>query len=370
MAKTYLFNPGPVMVKDSVRQALLHYDICHRSAEFEDLFCSLKLGISRLFEADDSYDSVMVSGSGTSANEAVLSSIFAEGEAVMLIRNGEFGERLLGTIIKYGVPLVDVPFEWGEYPDVDRIEAAMKDASDVKAVAMVFHETSTGMINPVKEVGELCRKYGKAFFVDAISAAGGEYVNVLDNNIDIVTSVGGKCVGAFPGSAYVCGKKSLLGSLTFEQGKNVYLNLATLYGVSRDRNQTPNTPNVNIYWALDAALSDIHAEGLSARIKRYRDCASIIRKGVRELGLSLLIPEELMSNTVTSAMLPEGIPLKKFIAEMEKRGFTLYEGKGPLIEKRVFQIANMGEIYEEECGLFLKALKGLLDEWEEGTLMF
>ena len=102
MSMTKLFSPGPVLVKDNVRRSLLHYDICHRSPEFEEMFVDTQEKILRLFNADDSYYSVIVSGSGTSANETVLSSIFQPGEEVLLIRNGVFGARLLDIMQESG----------------------------------------------------------------------------------------------------------------------------------------------------------------------------------------------------------------------------------------------------------------------------
>lgn len=359
MSAPKLFSPGPVMVKENVRQALTHYDICHRGAEFEKLYAETTAKINKLFKADDSYRSVIVSGSGTSANETVLSSIFNEGEKVMLIRNGEFGGRLLEIIEKYEIPLVDCEFQWGEVPDLDRIEKMMAADGDIKVVAMVCHETSTGMINPVKKVGELAAKYGKWFFVDCVSAAAGEYIDVKDFNITFATSVGGKCLGAYPGSAYVCGRVDALETLTPEMGKNVYLNLAKHYIYARDKNQTPNTPNVNLFWALDAALDNALADGgVEGRIARYKECAGILRKGMKDMGLKLLIEDEsLMANTVTSVFLPEGRDLKAFLKDMEKRGYVVYSGKGKYEAMGMFQVANMGEIYPDDCREFLKVLE-------------
>ena len=116
MTAPKLFSPGPIMGKENVRAALAHYDICHRSPEFEELFARATAKINKLFKADDSYRSVIISGSGTSANETVLSSIFNDGEKVLLIRNGEFGGRLLEIIQKYEIPLVDCEFAWAQYP--------------------------------------------------------------------------------------------------------------------------------------------------------------------------------------------------------------------------------------------------------------
>lgn len=365
MSATKLFSPGPVMVKDNVRRSLLHYDICHRSREFEKMFADTQEKILKLFHADESYYSVIVSGSGTSANETVLSSMFKEGEAVLLIRNGMFGERLLEIIQKYQLPLADCPFPWAAYPDLEVIEAMLKEHPEVKAVAMVFHETCTGMINPVGEVGALCKKYGKLLFVDCVSAAGGENIDVADKNITIATSVGGKCLGAYPGSAYICAKKKLLDSLTAEQCKNVYLNLYKHYHSALSASQTPNTPNVNLFWPLNVALTNaLEEETLAGRIGRYRRCAAIIREGVVKLGCRILLSEH-MSNTVTSVFLPEGIGAQEFLDEMEKRGYTFYIGKGDYAKQGMIQVANMGEIYEQDCenmlevfGMVLKKMAG------------
>lgn len=364
MSATKLFSPGPVMVKDNVRRSLLHYDICHRSKEFEGMFADTQKKILELFHADDSYYSVIVSGSGTSANETVLSSIFKEGEAVMLIRNGMFGERLLEIIKKYQIPLVECPFPWASYPDLAVIEKMLAEHPEVKVVSMVFHETCTGMINPVEEVGALCKKYDKLLSVDCVSAAGGENIDVVDKNIAVATSVGGKCLGAYPGSAYICARKSLLDSLTAQQCKNVYLSLYKHYQSAVSTSQTPNTPNVNLFWPLNVALTNIvEEETLAGRIDRYKRCASIIREGVEKLGCRLLLDEH-MSNTVTSVFLPEGMDAQAFLDEMEKRGYTFYIGKGDYAKQGMIQVANMGEIYEQDCrnmlevfGLVLEKLK-------------
>lgn len=279
----------------------------------------------------------------------------------MLVRNGMFGERLLEIIQKYEIPLVDCPFPWASYPDLSVIEAMLKEHPEVKVVAMVFHETSTGMINPVGEVGELCKKYDKLLSVDCVSAAGGENIDIADKNIAIATSVGGKCLGAFPGSAYICAKKSLLEGLTPGQCRNVYLNLYKHYQSAITTRQTPNTPNVNLFWPLNTALTNIvEDETLAGRIERYRQCAGIIRQGVEEMGMRLLLREH-MSSTVTSVFLPEGVDVHKFLEEMEKRGYTFYIGKGDYAKQGMIQIANMGEIYEQDCYNMLAMVKSCLE---------
>ena len=178
-------------------------------------------------------------------------------------------------------------------------------------------------------------------------------------NITFATSVGGKCLGAYPGSAYICGKKAAFETLKPEMGKSVYLNLAKHYEYAEKKNQTPNTPNVNLFWALEAALDNALADGgVEARVARYRECAGILRKGMKEMGLKLLLDDEnKMANTVTSVFLPEGKNLKQFLKDMEAKGYVVYSGKGKYEEMGMFQVANMGEIYPADCQEFLKVLE-------------
>jgi 2-aminoethylphosphonate-pyruvate transaminase len=329
------------------------------------MFIDTQLKILKLFNADDSYYSVIVSGSGTSANETCLSSLFQDGDEVMAIHNGMFGERLLEIINEYQIPLIDCGFPWAVYPDVNQIEEIMAAHPSVKVVAMVFHETSTGMINPVYEVGQLCKKYGKLFFVDCVSAAAGEHIDVVQNNIAICTSVGGKCLGAFPGSAYICARRNLLDNLTADQCRNVYLNLYKHYQSAIASHQTPNTPNVNLFWPLNVALTNVlEVETLAGRIARYRRCASIIRGELRSLGLKMLLHEHL-SNTVTSVFLPECINASDFISTIEKKGYTFYIGKGDYAKRGMIQVANMGEIYEPDCYKMLETFRMTLADMKK-----
>lgn len=355
---TKLFSPGPVMVEEPVRQSLLHDDICHRSPEFEAVYAAIREKIVQLFEGDETYTSVVVSASGTAANETCLSSVFKEGDEALLINNGEFGNRLYEILSKYNVPTTHMQFEWATDPDLEAIEKAVAENENIKWVCMVFHETSTAMINPVHEVGQIAKKYGRRFYVDCVSAAAGQHIDVVNNNIDLCSSVGGKCLGCYPGSAYVCGKIEVMESVAPEQGKNVYLNLGKHYQMAKKCNQTPNTPNVTLFWALDAALDwTLKKETLNGRIARYQECAKILRDGMKEMGLKFLLPEEKMSNTVTSVFLPEGKDVMEFINELAEDGYTVYAGKGKYFDMNMFQVANMGAIYPDDCREFLEVLK-------------
>lgn len=362
--KKYLFSPGPVLSSERVKRAVLEPDLCHRRREFESLYRGLREKLVRLFKGNEEYTAVVITGSGTSANESVISSVVKDSEGVLVISNGEFGERLAGLARIYKLPTHQLSFEWGKEIDVEKVEKYLEEQGQrIKLIAMVFHETSTGMINPVRKIGELARRYGKLFFVDAISAIGGEDVNVVEQNIDFCTGVPNKCISGLPGVSFVCFRKDALRGRDEVGQRTDYLCLQSHLELAENLSQTPHTPAVQLFIALDEALEELFEEGLFSRIQRYRRCAAIIREKVRDLGLKILVPDNLASNTVTSIFLPEDIPLDEFIDRLDDKGYIVYPGKGHLKDRNLFQIANMGWIDEEACHRFLKVLERTLEEF-------
>ncbi len=358
-----LFAPGPVLSHERVKRAALAPDLCHRRPMFEELYGEVRDKLLRLFRASkDKYTTVVVSGSGTASNETVLSSVVGDGEKVLVISNGEFGNRLRSIVECYGIGLNLLEFEWGEYPDLNRIEDELKNDKSISMVSMVYHETSTGMINPVHEVGELARIYNKLYHVDTISAIGGEDVDVVRDNIDFCTGVPNKAVGGQPGVSFVCVNREALRRVENAPRRNIYLNLQHHVREAEAHNQTPNTPSVVMFITLNEALSVLFEEGEKKVIERYREDAKIIREGLRGLRLEFLLKDEgIMSNTVTSVFLPGEKNLESFLDRMEEEGYVLYKGKGPLLDRNMFQVANMGQIFPDDCRQFLKVLEKVLD---------
>jgi len=360
--KKMLFAPGPVMTTERVKMAALAPDICHRRPIFEKLYSDIRNNLLKLFQGEkDEYTTVVVSGSGTSSNETVLSSVIEGNKKVLLISNGEFGNRLKNIISCYGIGLNLLEYKWAEYPDLTEIENQLKADKDISLISMVYHETSTGMINPVHEVGKLARYYNKMYHVDAISAIGGEDVNVKNDNIDFCTGVPNKAVGGQTGVSFICVRRANIRRIKNIPRRNIYLNLQHHIIEAEGHNQTPNTPSVTMFLTLNEALKVLFEEGIQKRIRRYQEDAAIIRKGCRELNLEFLLKDEsVMSNTVTSLFLPTEIGVKDFINEMDNEGYVLYPGKGSLLNKNIFQVANMGQIFPEDCREFIRVLEKVL----------
>ncbi len=365
ITKKFLFAPGPVMTHKRVKEAALAPDICHRRPDFEKIYSEVRQKLLRLFRANEQeYSTIVVSGSGTASNETVLSSVVEKNKKVLLVTNGEFGNRLKAIINCYNMGLNQVEFEWAEYPDLNRIEDELKRDKDISLISMVYHETSTGMINPVHEVGELAKKYNKMYHVDAISAIGGEDVNVDRDNIDFCTGVPNKAVGGQPGVSFVCVRKSAYEKIKENPRRNIYLNLQHHIREAEQHNQTPNTPSVVMFITLNEALNVLFEEGQDEVIKRYKENASIIRAGLKKANLKFLLEDEkVMSNTVTSVFLPTHINVNDFLNKMEKEGYVLYLGKGPLLQKNLFQVANMGQIFPNDCHTFIDVVNSVLKKY-------
>ena len=361
--KIKLFAPGPVNTSDSVKSALSHSDIPHRRPVFEEYFTRNQENLHKIFKADEQFTTAIISGSGTASNETALSSIIKDSNEVLVIINGVFGERLNEILTCYKYQVQPLRFTWGHPPDLQIVGEVMSQNENIEWVCMVYHETSTGMINPVREVGKLVSNNNRKFFVDCISAIGGEDVNVLRDHIDVCTGSGNKAISGPTGISFVCAKRECIPTLEKEvPRRNVYLNLQNHIEWADKFNQTPNTPAVTMFIGLDAALQELLEEGIENRIMRYQACAKIIREGIRSLNLQLLLPDELCSNTITSVFLPKGIILPDFIDEFERRGYVVYPGKGPLYEKNMFQIANMGWIHPEDCDELILILRDTIND--------
>jgi 2-aminoethylphosphonate-pyruvate transaminase len=361
-----LFCPGPVMVSKRVKAAVAAPEIGHREMEFSELLNRVRLKLGKVFGVRNfhRYTTVVLTGSGTAANEALLGSA-AIGRRLLALANGEFGERLISLARYLGGAVTPLTMRWGQPFDLGAVEQAMA-RGNLDAVAWVHHETSTGMLNPVREIALLARRHGLDTYVDAISSLGGIAVDVEANGLTFCTSSANKAIGSIPGLAFVCGQREAFEALAAVRSRSVYLDLYRHFVYNDKQNQTPNTPAVNLFFALDAALDDLLAEGLERRFARFGALARRLRRGFRRLGLRPFIPEAFMSSLLTTLELPPGFGAGEFHDRVKQAGYIVYPGKGILAD-RVFQVANIGALTRRHCDAFLAALEGIVKDTPDGT---
>lgn len=357
--RVLLFTPGPVNVAKNVRTAICKEDICHREIEFECLLQSIENKLLKLFEIKNiaDYRAVVITGSGTAANETILSSVVGD-KNILILSNGEFGERLYNISKIHNKNTFLLDFAWGESLDLKKIEAYLK-KHDIDIVAMVHHETSSGMLNPLEKIGVLLKANGAMFIVDCVSSAGAEVIDMEKCHIAFCSGTSSKAIGSYSGLSFVVGKRKEFGKSKNLPAKTVYLNLNNFYNFMDTISQTPNTPAIHLCYALEQALINILNKGVSYYHAHIRSKANLLRKGMLELGLEFLLAQNDMSSVLTTVYIPSHIDVAVFRQKLREKSIIIYEGKG-CFKNRVFQVGNIGELSFEDIRFFLNSLREVL----------
>jgi 2-aminoethylphosphonate-pyruvate transaminase len=358
-SRMVLMNPGPVLVDARVRQALLRPDICHREAEFAKLMTGIRTRLVHVCGGDESYAAVVVAGSGTSALEATLASVVPEHGKLLIIDNGHYGERLFRIARTHGICTCRLAMQWGNAVESEQIDKALALDSTITHVALVHHETSTGMLNPVHLVGEVVATHRRQFIVDAISSVGGETLDVRESLIDWCIGTANKCIESIPGAGFVCAPQSRFRELAQIPSRTFSLDLHTHYLAYETTGMSPFTPPVHVLYALECALDLLMLEGVANRKERYAVLARRLRKGMADLGFSFLLSAEHRSNTLTTFYLPDHLTYNEFHDRCKAEGFVIYASQDEL-QHKTFRVANMGQITHADIDRFIKTVEAVL----------
>lgn len=362
-----LLNPGPVTTTPRVKAAVGARDMCHREPVFSSLLDSVQRKLRVVFGAGEEHDILLVTASGTGGLEASISTFVPSEKKLMVINNGAFGDRLREIAEIYNIEVVEIRVPWGAPIPLDRVEAAFVADKDIAALAMIHHETSMGVLNPVGEVAQIAHQYGAKIIVDTVSSLAGEDIRVDRENIDVCVTSANKCLHALSGIASICIEKDMWNNVRGDAPRNFYFDLRRYYEYMTEKRQTPFTPSVNTLMSLNAALDELLEVGVDARHAHYRKLNAHLREGLSSLGLNLLVDKERSSHSLTIVEVPEGMEYNDIYQGVKDRGFIVYECKGILASK-YFQVANMGALEMSHIDEFLASLADVLailskDEW-------
>lgn len=350
-----LLTPGPLMLSPGVKEALCACEISHRGPRFSKLLRRLARNCRSLL-GGGGHRIAFLSGSATLGIEAALTSVLPPGARVMVLVNGTFGARLGQILASHGMRAVTLESGFGKAIDLQRVEHALA-ASERPwdLLAMAHHETSAGILNPVAAVGRMAKRHGVHFFVDATSSAGAEELDLGRDGVDVCVTSSGKCLHGAPGLAVVCVVPGLLAKSTGAAppfGLDVGLHVEYLDRLS----QTPFTPSVPLFTALDRAVEELLAESVAGRRRRYLRRRRAVVRGAARLGLlPLSLPRGAAASSLVTLTLPRGISYDGFSTGLRSRGFVVYGCKPPLRESH-FQVAVMGELSDNDIYRFVEAL--------------
>ena len=361
MNETLLMIPGPTRVAPRVLKAMSENIVNHRSALFGEIITETTKMMSEVFETEN--QSYILTGSGTAAMEAALSSVVDKGDKVLNIVGGKFGQRFMQIAEVHGGVPIELEVEWGYGVEPKDVKYILEEEDDIKAVTIVHNETSTGVTNPIEEVGKIVKDYDALYVVDTVSSLGGDDVFVDGYNIDICVTGSQKCLAAPPGMAAITLSDDAWKVVDKTPTSTYYLDMKKYRkSGSGTPPETPYTPSVSLMYAMREALNMVMEEGLESRVKRHELAALATRNGIKAMGLELFAQPEVSSNTVTAIKMPEGITDKQFRGTMRDKYRIELAGGQDHLKGNVFRIGHMGNITEREIITTIAALEMTLKE--------
>jgi 2-aminoethylphosphonate-pyruvate transaminase len=335
-------------------------DLCHREPEYFDMMRRCRAELTRLAGCGDDWTTVLFTGSGTAAVEAAICSAVPADRALLVVDNGVYGDRMLRIAHAHGITAHAVRTDIFTPVRAADVEAALTAHADVSHVALVHHETTTGLLNPIAEVARVAQRLGRRVIVDAMSSLFGEPLDVAQEPLDFVTASANKCLQGVPGVSFVLARRSALEALRGRPPRSVYLDLHSHF-TTQEQDSTPFTPAVQVMHAMEQALAELAQEGVKQRIARYADNARVLREGLQRLGLPILVAPEGRSNILTTFRLPSGITYDALHDALKRRGYVIYAGQGDL-RRYAFRVANMGTLTPEHMAGVVRAFASAFAE--------
>ena len=357
-----LLGPGPSNVNPRVIRAMTMPLMGYLDPTFLKVMDEVSELLKQAFRTSNAL-TLAVSGTGTSGMEATLVNLLEPGDSVVVGINGLFGVRLADIATRCGANVTTVNAEWGQTLDPAAVDQAMSDAGQVKLLAVVHVETSTGVVQPLPPLAEVAHRHGALFLVDAVTSLGGVDLRVDEWGIDACYSASQKCLGAPPGLSPVTLSQRAVDTVTGRETpvQSFYLDLLQLQRYWITDRTYHHTASMPMIYALREALLMAMEEGLDARHRRHQRNADALKAGLAELGMRPVAAAENQASPLTAALVPEGLDEAKVRrALLSEYGIEIGGGFGPLAGK-IWRIGLMGESSQGSHVLtFLHALESLL----------
>ena len=351
----HMFVPGPVDVADEVLQAQAAPMLPHRSKEFEATYRRASEKAQQLFYTQ--YRVFLTASSGTGLQEAAIRNFVDK--RVLSVVNGAFADRWYEVAVSNGRDAEKLAFEWDTPASPERIADTVR-AGGFEALTVVHNETSTGMQNPVKEIGEAVRAIAPdtLILVDAVSSLGGAKIEMDAWGLDMVLTSSQKCLALPPGLGLGAVSDRAMEKAKSVQNRGWYFDLLRMEK-HRLKDSSPATPAMSLIFALDLQLDRILAEGLDNRFARHSAMAKRVQDWAEAHDLSMYAPEGYRSQTVTTIKNERNIKVSDLNTFLKQREMRIAGGYGP-IKESTFRIAHMGETQMEDIAKLLEAMEEYL----------
>ena len=356
MRKNYLLTPGPTPLPPQVLEAMARPIIHHRTPAFQAILKEATEGLKYVFQTKG--DVFILASSGTGAMEAAAINLLSPGDTALAVHGGKFGERWTEICIAYGINAEVLDVKWGQAVEPGEIEKRLKNNPKIKAVFTTLCETSTGVVNDIKAIGEIVKNTEAVLVVDAISGLGAMDIKTDEWFCDCVVSGSQKGLMLPPGLGFISVSQKALKLIEASKNPRYYLDLRKAKKAI-EKTDTPFTPAITLIIALVEALKMMRQDGLENIFKRHSKMADATRAAMKALGLELFAPTA-ASDVVTAVKVPQGLDGEKLVKTMrDTYGVTIAGGQDEM-KGKIFRIAHMGFIEEFDIITGISCLEKVL----------
>jgi 2-aminoethylphosphonate-pyruvate transaminase len=360
-----LLTPGPLSTSKTVKATMLR-DWCTWDDDYKNLVEEVRSKLVRLAtRKTEAYTTVLMQGSGTFSVEAMIGSALPQEGKLLVLTNGAYGDRIAQIAAYYKIQTEVLDSGELKQPDPGKLEQVLRQDASITHVAVVHCETTTGMLNPIADVGRIVKKYGKVYLVDTMSSFGGIPMDIADLDIDFCVSSANKCIQGVPGFCFVIAKTAEL--LKCEgRARSLSLDLFDQWkAMDKDRGKWRYTSPTHVVRAFYQAMKELEEEGgIERRHGRYSENHRILVEGMRGLGFSTLLPDSCQSPIITSFYSPESdrYDFVTFYNKMKNKGFVIYPGK--VSKSSAFRIGNIGHVFPDDMRRLISAIEASMF-WKE-----
>ncbi len=356
-----LLTPGPLTTSKTVKSVMVH-DWGSRDADFVRINGEVLRDLPKIIHAENSHVAVPMQGSGTFAVEAMLTTFVPRDGKCLLLINGAYGQRARKILEIAGRDCSVLETPEDTPPDVLALDRTLASDDDITHVFAVHCETTSGILNPIAEIGDVVERHGRAFLIDAMSAFGALEFDASNIRCDAVAASSNKCIEGVPGLGFVICRRQAL-SLTKGNATTLVLDLYDQWQGFEANGQYRFTPPIHVIVAFHRALAEFFAEGgQPGRGRRYRDNAWVLIDGMRELGFTPLLPADLQAPIIVTFHMPKHprFDFQEFYDRLKDLGYVIYPGKLTVADS--FRIGCIGRLDQTHMAQALAAVRGVLED--------
>lgn len=352
----WLRIPGPTPLHPDVVAALTHEMVALRGPEVQGVMARVQTAAKKVHGTRDGLV-LLWAATGTAGFEASIVNLLAPGDHVVVTIAGAFGERFAVTAEKFGLNVRRAEVEWGDAFTPEQLKQAIDEHGDVKAVMITHNETSTGVTQDLKALGQVAKDAGALVIVDAVSSAGALPIDMDECGLDWVLSGAQKAWMCPPGLMISALSPRALEISKTQTGYPRVIWDAAAMAEASEQNYHPTTGPMTALFAFDAALKAMEAEGIDAVFERHRQLGKYFREGLDRIGIGILAKPDVRSDTVTALIPPEGMGASAFQEKVRtSSGIEIATGQGKLADK-VNRVGHMGWVAQLELDATLEALE-------------